>query len=191
MHAFNPSTWEAEASGSLVSSMLICFTKWVPGQPSYTMRPCIEKPTKTLTLCICMRAWEYACAPLARYMPVKVRRGIGWPKTGVRHLWVIMWMLGSKLVSSARTTRALKTERVIFPAPRDAVPFKYFYFHLIGSVEQKPQIWRTNYTYPKNLNESAAPRIKGVRHHRLATFVFCNHIYREEILLCVLMWKYP
>jgi hypothetical protein len=32
MHTFNPSTWEAEAGGSL-SSRPAWSTKWVPGQP--------------------------------------------------------------------------------------------------------------------------------------------------------------
>jgi hypothetical protein len=42
-HAFNPSTWEAEAGGSL----------WVPGQPGmngYTEKPCLKQTNKQIVL---------------------------------------------------------------------------------------------------------------------------------------------
>jgi hypothetical protein len=51
-HAFNPSTWEAEAGGSLADL-------WVKGQPGlqsefqdsqgYTEKPCLRKQNKTKT----------------------------------------------------------------------------------------------------------------------------------------------
>jgi hypothetical protein len=41
-HAFNPSTWEAEAGGFL-SSRPAWSTKWVPGQPGLTEKLCLEK----------------------------------------------------------------------------------------------------------------------------------------------------
>jgi hypothetical protein len=43
--AFNPSTQEAEA-GRFLSSMPAWSAKWVPGQPGYTEKPCLEKKTK-------------------------------------------------------------------------------------------------------------------------------------------------
>jgi hypothetical protein len=44
-HAFNPSTWEAEAGGFL-SSRPVWSTERAPGQDSqdYTEKPCLEKP---------------------------------------------------------------------------------------------------------------------------------------------------
>jgi hypothetical protein len=50
-HTFNPSTWEAEAGG-LLSSRSAWSIEWVPGQSSYTEKPCLKKPkpkTKTTT----------------------------------------------------------------------------------------------------------------------------------------------
>jgi hypothetical protein len=47
-HAFNPSTWEAEAGGFL-SSRPAWSTEQVPGQPRATQRtekPCFKKPKK-------------------------------------------------------------------------------------------------------------------------------------------------
>jgi hypothetical protein len=41
-HAFNPSTWEAEA-GEFLSSGPAWSTKWVPGQPG---KPCLKKTKK-------------------------------------------------------------------------------------------------------------------------------------------------
>ena len=47
VHAFNPSTQEAEAGGFL-SSRPAWSTEWVPGQPQgYTEKPCLEKPRVT------------------------------------------------------------------------------------------------------------------------------------------------
>jgi hypothetical protein len=43
VHAFNSSTWEAEAGGFL-SLRPAWSTKSVPGQPGYTEKPCLEKP---------------------------------------------------------------------------------------------------------------------------------------------------
>ena len=51
-HAFNPSTWEAEAGGFL-SLRPVWSTKWVQDSQGYTEKPCLEKPkpnqTKTKT----------------------------------------------------------------------------------------------------------------------------------------------
>jgi hypothetical protein len=44
MHAFNPSTWEAEAGGFL-SSRPAWSTKWVPGQPEL-YRETLPRKTK-------------------------------------------------------------------------------------------------------------------------------------------------
>jgi hypothetical protein len=41
-HAFNPSTWEAEAGGFL-SLRSAWFIEWVPGQPGDTEKPCLGK----------------------------------------------------------------------------------------------------------------------------------------------------
>ena len=46
--AFNPSTWEAEA-GRFLSLRLAWSTKWVPGRPGYTEKPCLEKETNKQT----------------------------------------------------------------------------------------------------------------------------------------------
>jgi hypothetical protein len=46
VHAFNPSTWEAEA-GRFLSSRPTWSTESVPGQPGYTERPCLKKQNKT------------------------------------------------------------------------------------------------------------------------------------------------
>ena len=47
-HAFNPSTWEAEAGG-FMSSRPAWFTEWVPGQ-GYTEKPSVsEKQTNKQT----------------------------------------------------------------------------------------------------------------------------------------------
>jgi hypothetical protein len=43
-HAFNPSTWEAEAGGFL-SSRPSWSTKWVPGQPGVQRNPVSKKQT--------------------------------------------------------------------------------------------------------------------------------------------------
>jgi hypothetical protein len=42
VHAFDPSTWEAEVGG-FPSSRPAWSTEWVPGQPGYTEKPCLEK----------------------------------------------------------------------------------------------------------------------------------------------------
>jgi hypothetical protein len=45
-HAFDPSTWEAEAGGFL-SSRQAWSTERVPGQPGlHREKPCLEKPKK-------------------------------------------------------------------------------------------------------------------------------------------------
>jgi hypothetical protein len=44
-HAFNPSTWEAEAGGFL-SSKPAWSTESVPGQPGYTEKPCLGEKKK-------------------------------------------------------------------------------------------------------------------------------------------------
>jgi hypothetical protein len=44
-HAFNPSTREAEVVGFL-SLRPAWSTEWVPGQPGYTEKPCLEKNQK-------------------------------------------------------------------------------------------------------------------------------------------------
>jgi hypothetical protein len=44
-HAFNPSTWEAEAGGFL-SSKPAWSTEWVPGQPGLHGESCLKKPLK-------------------------------------------------------------------------------------------------------------------------------------------------
>jgi hypothetical protein len=46
-HAFNPSTWEAEAGGFL-SSRPAWSTKWAPGQPGL-YRETLSRKTKTKT----------------------------------------------------------------------------------------------------------------------------------------------
>ena len=43
VHAFNPSTWDAEANRFL-SSRPAWSTKWIPRQPDYTEKPCLKKP---------------------------------------------------------------------------------------------------------------------------------------------------
>jgi hypothetical protein len=49
VHAFNLSTWEAEA-GEFLSLRPVWSTEWVPGQPGLTQRnPVLEKKTKTKT----------------------------------------------------------------------------------------------------------------------------------------------
>jgi hypothetical protein len=42
VHAFNPSTWKAEAGGFL-SSRPAWSTKWVPGQPGLQRNPILKK----------------------------------------------------------------------------------------------------------------------------------------------------
>jgi hypothetical protein len=48
VRAFNPSTWEAEASRFLISRPA-CFTKWVPGQPGLQRNPISKNQKKTKT----------------------------------------------------------------------------------------------------------------------------------------------
>jgi Tfp pilus assembly major pilin PilA len=48
VHAFNPSTWEAEAGGFL-SSRPAWSTKWVPGQPGLHRETLSWKATTTTT----------------------------------------------------------------------------------------------------------------------------------------------
>jgi hypothetical protein len=46
VHAFNPSTWEAEA-GEFLSSRPAWSTKWVPGQPVLYRETLSQKQNKT------------------------------------------------------------------------------------------------------------------------------------------------
>jgi hypothetical protein len=48
VHAFNPSTWGAEAGG-FMSSRPAWSTKWVPDSQGYTEKPCFRKKRKKET----------------------------------------------------------------------------------------------------------------------------------------------
>jgi hypothetical protein len=49
VHAFNPSTWEAEAGGFL-SSRLAWSTKWVPGHPGLYRETLSRKKEKKISI---------------------------------------------------------------------------------------------------------------------------------------------
>jgi hypothetical protein len=44
VHAFNPSTWEAEAGGFLSSRSAWCLQSEFQDSQGYTEKPCLEKP---------------------------------------------------------------------------------------------------------------------------------------------------
>jgi hypothetical protein len=91
-HAFNPSTWEAEA-GRFLSSRPAWSTEWVPGQPEIhreTLSQKNKQKTKTknpqkifffhFILCD-----EYLANMYVTYhVPWEAREGIGFPGIGVK-----------------------------------------------------------------------------------------------------------
>jgi hypothetical protein len=89
-HAFNPSTWEAEA-GRFLSSRPAWSTKWVPGQPGLYRK---TLSGKKIYLCIYHSACIYACMP---------EEGT---KSHYKWLWTTMWLLGIELSTSGRATSA-------------------------------------------------------------------------------------
>jgi hypothetical protein len=83
-HAFNPNTWEPEAGGFL-SSRPVWSTKWVPGQPGLTKKPCLEKPKKKKKK---KRMWRrkqdiYLWFYEAVVLPYVVYMELGFAETGV------------------------------------------------------------------------------------------------------------
>jgi hypothetical protein len=118
-HAFNPSTWEAEAGGFL-SSRPAWTTEWVSGQPGLH-RETLSWKTKTnkqtkmliyikhfkkyLLIFMCMYVlWAYFCVPHAWEEQKKALNPWNW---GYRQLWVTMWVLGTEPGSSIRAASVL------------------------------------------------------------------------------------
>jgi hypothetical protein len=107
-HAFNPSTWEAEA-GRFLSSRPAWSTEWVPGQPGLYRETLSQKKTKQTNKQ--KKSWlsyvyEYttcvhACIP--RACPVLVLDPLDW---SYRHLWAAMWVLGLEPWSSGEAASA-------------------------------------------------------------------------------------
>jgi hypothetical protein len=48
-HAFNPSTWEAEAGGFLSLKVSLVYKSEFQDSQGYTEKPCLEKPKKKKT----------------------------------------------------------------------------------------------------------------------------------------------
>jgi hypothetical protein len=70
-HAFNPSTWEAEAGGFL-SSRPAWSAEWVPG---YTENPCLKKPKKKKKICM----WTHVHIIICNHAPKLHRCEHTWP----------------------------------------------------------------------------------------------------------------
>ena len=93
-HAFNPSTWEAEA-GEFLSSRLTWSTEWVPGQPGLhreTLSRKTKKKKKKKKKIYLFNVYEHTVADTPE-------EGTG---SNYRWSWATMWLLGIELMTSGR-----------------------------------------------------------------------------------------
>ena len=100
MHTFNPSTWGAEAGGSL-SSRPAWSTEWVPGQPELH-RETLSWKKNYFILYIWVLCLHAHLCPDEYLLP-----WIPWTRS-YRQLWAAMWLLRTEHKSSRGSASALR-----------------------------------------------------------------------------------